>query len=77
MKLLQSVKENIRAKVAVILALMSPAAFAATALEDAIDGLVTGVLDGVTVTIASIVPLLVLVFGFAFAIRWVSSAIRK
>jgi hypothetical protein len=52
-------------------------AAAPAALTTAIEGLVEGVIEGVTVVVAAVVPLLVLIFGFSFAIRWVYAAVKK
>jgi hypothetical protein len=49
----------------------------AAALDDAIAALIDGVMEGITTVVTSVVPLLVLVFGFAFAIRWTMKAIKS
>lgn len=60
-----------------LLAAASAGASAATpqVLVDAITNLIGGVTDGLVTTLELVVPLLVLVFGFAFAIRWVRNTV--
>lgn len=79
---LQQAKEKMDSALArvagsLVLATASAGASAAdnTALDTAIDALISGLTSGVTTTVSKIVPLLVLVFGFAFAIRWVRNTV--
>lgn len=79
---LQQAKEKMDSALAqitgsLVLATASAGASAAdtTALDTAIDSLISGITSGITTTIAKIVPMLVLVFGFAFAIRWVRGTV--
>lgn len=79
LKLIDAVKNRYaQAGALVATSLVSASAFAQapapTTLDTVIDAMVAQILAGVGTVFGKIVPLLVLVYGMAFAVKWVRKA---